>query len=263
MSSAALLGFGLGALAATAAILILIPVRWQDLRSGGAVKLAAGAALVVPLLVLTLVPAGPPSAPADATLDAGMMAATPASGAPSASDWSLLSHMYLGGPPPGAGAGGDGAAAPAAARATRSAEELVLVTQREPDNAEAWLALAHARRQARDFPAAVQAYERALKLDAGSADAWADYADALASANGKRLAGPPATAIARALKLEPDHLKGLWLQASLDLEQRNYAAALAVWKKLRAALPPGSQDAGIIDANIAEAEKLAAAGRGG
>ncbi len=61
----------------------------------------------------------------------------------------------------------------------------------------------------------------------------------------------------RALRLEPNHLKGLWLAASLDLEERRYTAALARWQQLRAALPAGSPDAAIIDANIDEARQLA------
>ena len=103
-----------------------------------------------------------------------------------------------------------------------------------------------------------------MKLDEGNADAWANYADALASANNRRLAGEPARAIARALALQPQHLKGLWLAASLDMELHKYSLALERWQQLRAALPAGSPDVAIIDANIAEARELVAgAGRSG
>jgi cytochrome c-type biogenesis protein CcmH len=175
-------------------------------------------------------------------------------------DWSLLSHVYLGGPPPTGGANAAAvASAPAQQRAQMSAAELTDVTRREPGNAEAWLALANAHRVAREFPAAVSAYETGLKLDARNADAWADYADALASVNGRQLAGAPAKAISRALAIDANHLKGLWLAASLDLELHHYKDALARWQKLRGALPQGSPDAAIIDANIGEARQLAAA----
>jgi cytochrome c-type biogenesis protein CcmH len=69
--------------------------------------------------------------------------------------------------------------------------------------------------------------------------------------------GKPAEAIKRALALQPDHLKALWLAASLDLEQRRYGDALKSWQRLRAALPAGSPDAAVIDANIEEARQLA------
>ncbi len=260
MTISLLLAYALGAAAAVVALVILIPLQAGQLRPGGRTKALAAAAIALPL-VLLLIATPAPDAP---TVTAEAWPADESAGPASAStskqdvDWSLMSHMYLGGPPPGTAAT-TGDPTTAAARAQRSAAELQDVTRREPGNAQAWLAMAQAHRQARKYPAAIQAYETALKLDAGNADAWADYADALASANQRKLAGNPATAISRALKLDPNHAKGLWLQASLDLELRRYDAALAQWKKLRATLPAGSPDIAVIDANIVEAQQLAAA----
>jgi cytochrome c-type biogenesis protein CcmH/NrfG len=253
-----LLAYGLGAVAALAAVLILVSVKAVAFRRGAAGKALAAAALTLPSLLLLLGRPAPDTGEVAALMapPAAAEAAVDANGMKQDADWSLISHMYLGGPPPGSAAT---AAEPGAAtaRAQRSAAELAVVTKREPGNVEAWLAMAQAHRLAREYPPAIAAYEAALKLDARNADAWADYADALASASNRRLDGAPAVAIARALKLEPAHLKGLWLQASLDLERRHYQDALARWKKLRAALPPGSPDISVIDSNIAEAEQLA------
>ncbi len=266
MSIPLLLAYGLGAVAAAVALVILIPLQTGQLRPGGKTKALAAGALALPLVVLLLVTPAPDttSSPAESwPQDESAGLASPDTSKQDV-DWSLMSHMYLGGPPPGtATAAGDtstaGGTTAAADRAQRSAAELVEITRREPGNVQAWLAMAQAHRQAREYPAAIKAYETALKLDAGNADAWADYADALASANQRKLAGNPATAISRALKLEPNHAKGLWLQASLDLELHRYDAALAQWKKLRATLPAGSPDIAVIDANIVEAQQLAAA----
>jgi cytochrome c-type biogenesis protein CcmH/NrfG len=255
-----LFAYGVGAAAAVAAVMILVPAKGADLRQGAAPRALAALALTSPALLLLLLgrPATVATGESAAMMLPPAMAEAPvdANGIKQDADWSLISHMYLGGPPPGS------AAAPAepgaaAARAQRSAAELALVTKREPGNVEAWLAMAQAHRLAREYPPAIAAYETALKLDARNADAWADYADALASANNRRLDGAPAAAVARALKLDPSHLKGLWLQASLDLELRHYQDALAHWKQLRAALPAGSPDITVIDSNIAEAEQLA------
>ena len=89
-----------------------------------------------------------------------------------------------------------------------------------------------------------------------TADSWADYADAQASMTG-HLAGEPEKALAEALALDPQHTKALWLKASLAYEQRRYSDALATWQKLLALVPPGSSDARIVEANIAEATRLA------
>jgi hypothetical protein len=268
MMAIALTTFGLGAIAAIASILILIPLKPEAVRPGGWSKVLAAAAFCVPLVaVLMVVGRGGAEPTTVAASLPGLPEGHPPTGKSGEPDWSLMTHMYLGGPPPGAAPGdagpGDAGSAVATQRADRSADELAMVTQREPGNAEAWLALANARRQARDFAQAVTAFEKALQLQPKNADAWADYADALASSRDRKLAGAPAKAIATTLRLDPKHLKGLWLQASLDLEQQRYDAALTHWQQLRAALPAGSPDTAIIDANITEARQLAARPVGG
>ena len=119
------------------------------------------------------------------------------------------------------------------------------------------LARAEEHRRKREFEQASALYEAVAAQDGMTADAWADYADALASASG-RLAGAPARAIEAALLLEPGHAKALWLKASLAHEERRYSDALTTWRQLQALVPPGSSDAKIIQANIAEASRLAA-----
>lgn len=122
--------------------------------------------------------------------------------------------------------------------------------------AEGLLAQARAKRQARDHAAANVLYQRALELDPSQADGWADYADSLGAAN-RSLQGAPEAAIGKALALQPGHNKALWLKASLQLERKDYASALRTWQQLRGALPAGSPDQAIIDANIEEARQLA------
>ncbi len=248
----------LGAAAMLAATLLLVPFRVETVRRGGIWRGAAALLVALPAVIMLFASGDGDGEAYDAGTASAVATLPPAiDGATKEdADWAMITHAFLGGPPPGSGAP---QATPGGAtqRAQLSAAELESMTRREPGNVEAWLALAQAHRVARDFPQAVAAYEAALKLDAKNADAWADYADALASASGRRLAGKPATAIEHALRLEPNHLKGLWLAASLDLEERRYTAALARWQQLRAALPAGSPDAAIIDANIEEARQLA------
>jgi cytochrome c-type biogenesis protein CcmH/NrfG len=258
MNLAPAISFLAGAAAAAAAVAVLVPLRALPLRAGPLPRLAAALALVVPLLVVMLVAMNSGgSAPAE-----GNDVAVAVSNSPSSADgdWTSVAHAF-GGPPPGAA---DSSGAPVEQRAEMSVGQMEAATRAAPGNPAHWLALAQTQRLARDYPAAIKAYATALKLDDRNADAWADYADALASANSRRLAGEPAKAIARALALQPKHLKGLWLAASLDMELQKYSDALGRWQQLRAALPEGSPDVAIIDANIAEAKGLAGgAGKAG
>jgi len=129
-------------------------------------------------------------------------------------------------------------------------------SQAVPDKAATLIASAEEHRRKREFKEACADYASAAALGAMTADNWADYADAQASLTG-RLAGQPEQAINRALALDPRHAKALWLKASLAHEQHQYKVALATWRQLLAVIPPGSSDARIVEANIAEAARLA------
>jgi cytochrome c-type biogenesis protein CcmH len=112
----------------------------------------------------------------------------------------------------------------------------------------------------RDFAGAVKDYARLTELAPQDPDAWADLADATAAASHGRLENS-ATAIARALSLDPKHRKALWLRASLELQQGRNAAAAATWQQLLGLVPPQSNDARIIAANLREARALMAAAK--
>jgi len=112
-------------------------------------------------------------------------------------------------------------------------------------------------RRQRNFKGAAEVYRRAAAAGRMNADSWADYADALASA-GSSLKGAPADALAQALALDPRHPKALWLKASLEHEEHRYRDAVGTWRNLLVVVPANSSDARIIEANIAEATRLAA-----
>ena len=152
-------------------------------------------------------------------------------------------------------------AAPAESAPASTASDSTAAYERrvsaKPNDTDAWRALAGLYRREHDYAKARDAFAKLVQLKAMDADAWADYADVLASASKGSLRGEAAKAIDAALRLDPAHAKGLWLKASLAHEEHRYADALAVWRQLRAALPPDSSDVRIVDANIAEAAELA------
>jgi cytochrome c-type biogenesis protein CcmH/NrfG len=148
-------------------------------------------------------------------------------------------------------------AAQPAAPVEVSAAEYEKRARENPQDVEGWRALTSVYRRQHDYAKARDAFSKLVRLKAMDADAWADYADVLASVSGGSLRGEPAKAIDAALRIDPLHAKALWLKASLAHEEHRYSDALKTWKQLRAALPANSPDTRVVDANIGEAAQLA------
>jgi cytochrome c-type biogenesis protein CcmH len=175
--------------------------------------------------------------------------------APAASNAAVPSSlpMQLLQPPPATQA----VSSPEAATPEISAKQLELQLSKNPRDSQSWLALANLHRKRREYDAARAAFVKVAGLNAMTAEAWADYADVLGSLDGGSLGGEAGRAVERALTLDPRNVKALWLEASRAHEEHRYSDALAVWRSLKALLPPDSPDVRIIDENIAEANQLA------
>ena len=141
-------------------------------------------------------------------------------------------------------------------RVEKMVSDLAARLANEPDSLEGWVVLARSYHVLKRFAAAAEAYERAVKLAPDEPDLLADYADALASAQGGDLGGKPIALVKRALEIDPTHWKALALAGTEAFNRRDFAAAVAYWEKLRVHAPPGSQIAQSIDASIAEARSL-------
>ncbi|HEY9198253.1 MAG TPA: hypothetical protein VIR60_02725, partial [Gammaproteobacteria bacterium] len=120
-----------------------------------------------------------------------------------------------------------------------------------PEDGDAWLALAQSYRSQRDFTAASGAYAKAQSLLPPDADLLADYADAMAAAQDRRLDGEPTVLVEQALQIDPDHPKALWLAATAALQRGDNAQAKTHWLHLQRLLPDDSPDRRIIDRNLA------------
>ena len=169
-----------------------------------------------------------------------------AQGAGSEADWSLLAQSYefL------------GRSADAGLARSRQLPAKRLVVAAPDAAAQELIQEANTARRARKHAAARDAYVKLVARGAMTADTWADYADVTASLRGGALAGEAGTFIARALELDPRHAKALWLQGSLLHETGRYPEAVAVWERLASVLDPGSSDARLVAANIAEDRRL-------
>jgi len=137
-------------------------------------------------------------------------------------------------------------------------EKLAKKLEQNPNDAQGWLMLARSYILMERFAEAASAYEHATQLNANDASAWADYAEASAMANGRRLAGKPTEAVKRALQLDPTNQKALAIAGSAAFEAKDYQKAVDYWQKLVALVPPDSEIAQTAAAEIAKAKKLAA-----
>ncbi|MCE9640738.1 MAG: c-type cytochrome biogenesis protein CcmI, partial [Betaproteobacteria bacterium] len=99
-------------------------------------------------------------------------------------------------------------------------------------------------------------YERAAAILKDNADLLADYADALAMAQGRRLDGKPLQIIERALQIDPMQWKALALAGTAAFERKDYRKAIGYWEKLQSQAPQGSEFARQVGANIEEAREL-------
>ena len=136
-------------------------------------------------------------------------------------------------------------------------ERLAARLEQSPEDGEGWMLLGRSLVVLGRYERGAQAYARAAKILPPDANLLADYADTLAMALGRKLAGEPYAIVKRALQIDPEHVKSLALAGSAEFEARNYAAAIGYWERILKIAPPQSQFARSVTASIAEARTLA------
>lgn len=135
-------------------------------------------------------------------------------------------------------------------------EKLAARLQAQPDDAEGWVMLARSYNAMGRFQEAATAYANAVARLPANAQLLADYADTLAMAQGRRLAGEPENLIKRALQADPDNVKALALAGTVAFEKKDYVEAAAQWEKIMRLVPPESDIARSVSSSIAEARSL-------
>jgi cytochrome c-type biogenesis protein CcmH len=96
-------------------------------------------------------------------------------------------------------------------------EKLAERLKQNPNDVQGWQMLARSYLMQERFADAAGALEHLTSINPKDAGAWADYAEALALANGQNLAGKPTEAINRALQIDPNNQKALDLAAPLPI----------------------------------------------
>jgi len=128
--------------------------------------------------------------------------------------------------------------------------------QEKPDDAEGWMMLARSYYFLKQYGAAAETFARASALQQDSnAELLADYADALAMANGRNMAGKPYELVKKALAIEPRFQKALWLAGTATYQSGDFEATLGYWKRLLEIFPKGSENYVQMQKNVGEIQQ--------
>ena len=138
-------------------------------------------------------------------------------------------------------------------------EALATRLKDKPDDPDGWAMLGRSYAVLGRHAEAVGPFKQALSLRPNDAVLLADYADALAAANGTNLEGEPSRLIEQALKLDPNNLKALSLAGTAAFNRQDFAGSIAIWQKL-AQLAPGDEMARQVQGGIDEARRRIDAG---
>jgi cytochrome c-type biogenesis protein CcmH len=134
---------------------------------------------------------------------------------------------------------------------------LVAKLKANPDNADGWALLGRAYQSMGKFAESRDALKHAYELMPENHDLTVEYAQAMALTNdGRRIDGESRRLVEGVLKADPDHQRGLWLIGISDYQAGDYNAAITAWNRLLPALPPDSDIAQSVRAQIADAQKL-------
>jgi len=131
--------------------------------------------------------------------------------------------------------------------------------EQNPNDLEGWTMLARSYLSMEKYSEASNAYARVTELKPDDAEMWADYAIAVAMAQGQRLAGRPVELIDKALKLDPKNLKALELAGNAAFEAKDYKRAIDYWEKLMKEVPENSEISNSVSKKIDEAKMRAGA----
>jgi len=137
-------------------------------------------------------------------------------------------------------------------------DRLAARLKENPGDPQGWVILGRSYSVLQRHGEAAQAYAKAFELTPNDAQLIADYADALAMAQGRQLDGEPARLVARALQIDPNNIKALALAGSVAFQAEDYAAAGRHWRALLAQLPEDSELAASVRESLAEVDAKSA-----
>ena len=162
---------------------------------------------------------------------------------------SLAFYLWLGSPhgldprsAPRDAAAGAGPAPPVEAMVASLAAKLA----GDPGDAAGWLLLARSQVALERFDDALAGFERAHALLGDEPGLLTDWAEAEAGGAGNRFPASALDRLDRALEIDPDHEKALWLGGFAAAQSGRPDTAVARWERLLGRQPPGSREESIV-----------------
>lgn len=145
------------------------------------------------------------------------------------------------------------------ARLNETVENLTAKASSHPSDAKGWADLGKALMDRGDYTRASDAYKKAAELTKmRSPQVLADYAASLAMRENQSISGEPATLLRRALELDPDNKKALFLAGMEATQRKDYKGGISLWSKLLAKLRPESTQYQLVERRIAQARQMLA-----
>lgn len=129
--------------------------------------------------------------------------------------------------------------------------------EKTPDDGQGWALLGRAYLSMKRPQDALPAFKRAHELLPTDPDLMAEYAQALVMGGKQDFAGEPKALIDRALTIQPDNQRALWLRGVAEYQAGSYPAAVATWTRLQGLLPAGSPVAASVQTQIDDARSKA------
>jgi len=125
----------------------------------------------------------------------------------------------------------------------------------QPNDTQGWLLLGQAEMEMQQPDQARSAFEQALKTSPDNTAAMVGWAQADSTARADHHIDTRARELLeRAVKLEPNNQRGLWLLGISDFQQGRFADAASTWRTLQPMLQPGSSVAQAVEQQIALAD---------
>ena len=139
--------------------------------------------------------------------------------------------------------------------------ELRAHLRQQPDDAKGWALLADATAALKQPEQARDAWDHVLKIEPDNVAAMVGWAETDSMVRSDHLIQGRATDLLhRALELQPDSQRALWLLGISQFQQTQYTDAAATWRRLQPLLEPGSNVAKVVAEQIANADARAGGG---